>query len=56
MSDYELFERFKKEYCSQCTNECTEKSKGITITYDYKNKLRSARCSEYKKKEETECK
>ena len=53
MSDYELYEKFKKEYCSQCTNECTERSKGITITHNYEEKLRCAKCDEYKKKEET---
>jgi hypothetical protein len=44
MSEQDLFNKFKKEYCSKCTNECTERSKGITIAYN----LRSARCSEYK--------
>ena len=51
MSEYELFEKFKKEYCSKCTNECTERNHGITITCDYENKLRRAKCDDYKKKE-----
>ena len=52
MSEEEIYKRFKEEYCSKCTNECTDRSHGITITWDYKDKLRSAKCSEYKKKEE----
>lgn len=55
MSDEEIYKKFIEEYCSHCTKQCTERSKGIMITYDYKNKIKSAKCDDYIKKEETEC-
>jgi len=50
MSEQELFNKFKKEFCKNCTKECTERSHGITIKNDYKNNLRCAACDEYKKR------
>ena len=43
MSESELIEKYKKEFCSICNSKKTDEC-NIKVFYDYRNKIRCCKC------------